>query len=216
MEQITKQLSLVDFLGIALPGAILVLSANYYIGDITAPCVRFFGQNAAILSTYFVVLSYLCGCALHQLGICLEARLLPNEENVFASHCQQEAIREAYRQQFNAPFPDDPAAQIKAGREILHHVQYKDRSQRIVIFSAFYAMSRTLLAAIPLFYITTLFKTVPPPATLLNIVSPPMALLCISAWGICFIRWRTFDQCCISEAYTIFAATFTAQRRSVP
>lgn len=204
MKYVIQQFSLTDFLGIALPGGILVLTANYYIWDIEDPCFRFFGHNVAILTAYFVALSYLCGCALHQLGICLEY-LLPNEKNVFTSHCQQEAIRESYKRQFHISFPDDTNAQIKAGREIFRHVQCRDRSQRILIFSAFYSMSRTLLATLPLLL---LMIAISGAATLF------MVLLCIAAWVICFMRWRNFDQCCIGEAYTIFAAGAVVQELS--
>lgn len=47
MEQVAKQFSLIDFLGIALPGAMLVLTVNYYMWDLTIPCIKFFGTNTA-------------------------------------------------------------------------------------------------------------------------------------------------------------------------
>ena len=203
MEQFVKQFSLIDFLGITLPGAILVLAANYYIWDITAPCLRFFGANAAVLSAYFVVLSYLCGCALHQLGIWLEY-IFPNEKNVFESLPQKKAVQESYERQFNATFPSDAAAQIQAGRQIFRYVQRKERPQRIVIFSAFYTMSRTLLVTFPLLFVITFFCG----------VRRSVLLLYAAAWIICLTRWAAFDQCCIREAYTIFAAESCTQKHS--
>lgn len=207
MKHVTKQFSLIDFLGIALPGAILALTVNYYVWDLAAPCNDFFGKNAAVLSVYFVALSYLCGSALHQMGIYLEKRLLPNEENVFATHCQQQAIEAAYRRQFLTSFPGDNnnGAQIQAGREIFHHVQSKGRPQRILIFSAFYAMSRTLLVTIPI-----VFAVIAASCTL-TLELLPLCAVCIVAWIICFLRWKDFDRCCITEAYTIFAAEEAAR-----
>lgn len=199
MEQVAKHFSLIDFLGIALPGAVLVLTINYYIWDLTAPCTKFFGLNTVVLAVYFVALSYLCGGILHQLGIAVE-HFLPDEKNVFVTHCQQDAIKKSYEQRFGTSFPDVAAAQVKVGREIFHYVQRKDRSQRIVTFSAFYAMSRTLLVTIPfLIIIIVASKSITPPLFLINIV----------AWIFCCMRWRYFDQCCISEAYTIFATEDT-------
>lgn len=196
MEQVIKQFSLIDFLGIALPGAALILTVNYYIWDLTTPCIKFFGLNTIVLAVYFVALSYLCGGILHQLGMGIE-RLLPDEKNVFDSHYQREAIKKVYEQRFDTPFPDDAISQIKAGREIFHHVQRKNRSQRIVTFSAFYAMSRTLLATIPLLFVVVAIS---------NSITLPIFLIYAVAWIICLLRWRYFDQCCISEAYTIFVA----------
>ena len=196
MEQVVKQFSLIDFLGIDLPGAVLILTINYYICDLTTPCTKFFGSNTVILAVYFVTLSYLCGGILHQLGISIE-HLLPDEKNLFDSHRQQEAIKKAYEQRFGTPFPSDTILQIKAGRDIFHHVQRKNRSQRIVIFSAFYAMCRTLLVTIPLLLIV---------AVISKSFTLPLFLIYAVAWIFCFLRWRYFDQCCINEAYSIFAA----------
>lgn len=44
MEHVTKQFSLIDFLGIALPGVILALTVNY-MWDLAAPCNDFFGKT---------------------------------------------------------------------------------------------------------------------------------------------------------------------------
>lgn len=195
MEQVAKQFSLIDFLGIALPGAMLVLTINYYMWDLTTPCIKFFGTNTGTLAVYFVALSYLCGGILHQLGISLEC-WLPNEKNVFLTHCQQEAIKKAYEQHFSTPFPSDNTSQVEAGREIFHYVQRKNRSQRIITFSAFYAMSRTLLVTVPLLLaIVAASKS----------ITLPLCLIYAVVWIFCFLRWRHFDYCCISEAYTAFA-----------
>ena len=144
MDHVAKQFTLIDFLGVFSPGAIMVFAVNSCILDLKAPYYSFFSDNTVTLSIYFLALSYLFGSALHQLGAMLE-RFLPQEENVYKTHPYKRAIRIAYARTFKAPFPEGDDNQIKAGRAIFRYVQRGDRPQRIILFNAFYTMSRTLI-----------------------------------------------------------------------
>lgn len=199
MEYMAKRFTLIDFLGIFSPGAVLVLAVNYYAFDLRVPYDRFFTENMITLSAYFLAISYLCGSALHQLGAMAE-RYFKEEKNVYSNCLYQKEIKAAYQKKFHMKFPNDEKGQINAGRQIFSYVQRIRRPERIVLFSAFYTMSRTLIVTLFIMLLMTA-------AYRWNVFWSELPLLCIylaGIWIFCMQRER-FSNKCIEEAYMLFA-----------
>lgn len=206
MEHVAKQFTLIDFLGIFVSGAVFVLACNYYITDLTAPCIAFFGNGTVMLAAYFVALSYLCGNILHQMGAALESRIAV-EYNVYASMGHwQTLIRKAYQEEFDEAFPDSQEGQIQAGKSVFHYVQRLVRPQRIVLFNAFYTMARTALVLMPVLILITFFCE----------SNPTWKWRLIPAYGgamaVFYYQWKVFDRKCIQEAYMLLISEYTGKR----
>lgn len=197
MEEVLKRFTLIDFIGIFVPGAVMTLALNFYGPDLTAPFDSFFGKNAVMLALYFLALSYLVGSALHQLGAFLErfcGATLGHEDY----HGRQE-IQEAYHRCF---YTDIPANPQEAWARILRYLQRSSRPERVILFNGFYTMSRT--AAVTLICIL------------------PMAMYChrsaVCSWqavvqilayigviGLFICRWRRFEKKFVEEVYVLFS-----------
>lgn len=207
MEHVVKQFTLIDFLGIFASGAVFVLACNYYIMDLTVPCVAFFGNNAVILAAYFIALAYLCGNILHQAGAALESRMA-SESNVYATiGRQQDRIKKAYKKKFEEEFPVDDAGQIEAGKIVFHYVQRGVRPQRIILFNAFYTMARTALVLMPVLIIITFFCE----ASLLRCWG--LILTYTGAMAVFYYQWKVFDRKCIQEAYMLLVSEYISEQK---
>lgn len=97
MEPLIKQATLIDVLGILLPGGILILAVNFYgWWDVGAPWKALLGEGELSLLIYFVALSYLCGSVVHQLGAIIEEWLTKRplrKINMHKKYWQDEEIR---------------------------------------------------------------------------------------------------------------------------
>lgn len=201
MEQIAKQFTLIDLLGFFTPGAIMTLATNVYIGDLTEPFDKFFGENALMLAVYFLTLSYLFGTVLHQVGSLFDWIIWRSGkkrvQKVHEEYSQRQMVRDRYTACFGVEFPEDS---VKAGQEIFRYVQHRERPPRIIIFNAFYTMSRTLVVALTGVILMMLFskdKTDGLSAWLL-----PIAAMIPIFWS----RWVRFERKCVEEAYMLFIA----------
>ena len=218
MEHITEQFTLVDFLGILMPGAIVTLAINTYAWDLTLPAVKFFGRNSLVMAVYFVGTSYFVGHILHQLSLLME-KYIWKVPNMHKKYMTRPEILQAYRKRFsleaspdNSPeaesdttnsektvSEEDEWEMVKAGQNIFHYVQRKERPQRIVLFTAFYTMSRAMVVAFALLFgfalwsgRTELLKALP----LLTVYTLLIALF--------RSRWLNFEEKCLDEAYMLF------------
>lgn len=203
MEHVVKSFTIIDFLGIFTPGAILVLAFQHYIGGATAPFQSFFGENDAMLAVYFVALSYLCGSLLHQLGSLLEwliskiVSFSPKLKlNMHEKHWENESVKAAYRTKFASDSPNSAKEKIAAGKEIFHYVQRKNRTQRLMTFSAFYTMSRTMVVALLAIILIILLSH---KTTTLPIIPGCIFLIVFSIQ-----RWWSFEKRSVDEAYLLF------------
>ena len=73
MEHFIKRFTIIDFLSMFIPGGILILALNYYVGDVAAPEKLLFGDNDLILAVYFVMISYITGMVLQEVSKPLES-----------------------------------------------------------------------------------------------------------------------------------------------
>lgn len=207
MERLVGQTTLIDTLGILLPGAVLLLAVNYYgVWDIARPWTTLFGGGDIPMLIYFAGASYLCGSVIHELGAYAErllARWPLHGVNLHAEYWKEEVVQEAYKICFKKEPPvgkekDLRAEQIKAGKEIFSYVQQGERPQRIVLFTAFYTMSRALVLTL----ICTAAIVVWGADGLENALLP--ILICLVGIAIFFRRWRYFEIKCLDEAYQLF------------
>lgn len=156
MEHISKSFTVVDFLGFLLPGAAAVLAYQYYYGGLTTPFESFFGPGSPLLSVYFVALSYLIGTLLHEASGILGRRLW--NESLHEKHWKDAAVANVYRKVFQKEPPGENSKKAEAGREISQYVQMTSQSEKIRLFSAFSAMSRTLLLTLVLILLLTFLQ----------------------------------------------------------
>ena len=191
MEPIVKQFTLIDFLGIFAPGAVMTLAVHFYVWDLTLPFQKFFGENAVMLAVYFIVLSYLCGSLLHQLGATVENWLSRQfgERNLHQEYLVRSEVQAAYEKHFHRIFPADITGQVKAGKDIYHYVQKRERPQRILIFSAFYTMGRSMaVTLLGVMLITGI-------ANWKELQKVWLLLLCYAIAILLFIlRWKRFEK----------------------
>lgn len=142
MEHVTKQFTIIDLLGFLVPGAALALTVQWYYGGLAAPFERLFGEDSPFLSVYFLALSYLLGILLHEAGRSLN--LLFRGEKWRERHWRDGALAAAYQRRFGVCVT--PGNQEE--RRIIEYIQGKIDPGKMRTFSAFAAMSRTLLATL--------------------------------------------------------------------
>ena len=144
MEHITKQFTVIDFLGFLVPGAALTLALQWYYGGMEAPFERFFGEGSPFLAVYFLTLSYLLGIILHEAGRSLNL-FFPSEKQLDA-YWRDGALTAAYEKIFGVSILAATKDERKfAGRRSVEYIQGKDDPGKMRTFSAFAAMSRTLI-----------------------------------------------------------------------
>lgn len=219
MSDVLKRFTLIDFLGIFTPGAMMLLCLQMRFGWVTEPCVRFFGESEIALFAYFIWGSYLLGTFLHHAGWVMEwvawkcgIHYSPNMQDCFwippqgnhadrNSRTEAERVISAYQSKIDAVLPATGAERIEAGRKILHYIQRNRRPERIVLFSAFYSMHRTL--SFSLMAIMGLVVTYGGWgfAVKIQTLAVIAVLLAISVH-----RWWDFDWRCVEEAYMMFVA----------
>ena len=202
MEEAIKRFNLIDFLSIFAPGALVGLCANYYWIDILLPVRKLFGENTVMLGLCFFGLSFLLGSALHTLGSFLESLILvlfPALARAFhREYLNTESVQKAYKEIFNENIADLPSGkEFEICRNIYRYLQRKERPERIVLFTAYSSMSRTLVVALSTVLTLLLF---------FDSHNMSMLILC----GICIIlfsiRWRHYEKLRIVETYTLFKA----------
>ncbi len=197
MEEVLKRFTLIDFIGIFVPGAVMTLALNFYGPDLTTPFDSFFGKNAVMLALYFLALSYLVGSALHQLGAFLErfCRAKLGHEDY---HGRSE-IRDAYRRCFYADIPTRPQ---EAWVRILCYLQRNSRPERIILFNSFYTMSRT--AAVTLICILPM-AMYHHRGVLCSWQAIVQVLAYVGVIGLFVYRWRRFEKKFVEEVYILFS-----------
>lgn len=208
MERLIRQTTLIDTLGILLPGSVLLLAVNYYgILNIALPWKALFEGGDIPMLIYFAGASYICGSVIHEVGAFVEklAQRLLCKVNLHAEYWKEKAVQDAYRACFKKEPPvegeagkDIRSEQIKAGKEIFSYVQQGERDQRIVLFHAFYAMGRAL--ALTLICVTIL--VVRSASDWKNAICPIVA--CLVGIVVFSCRWWHYESKCLDEAYRLF------------
>lgn len=197
MEEVLKRFTLVDFIGIFVPGAVMAMALNFYGIDLIGPFESFFGQNTVVLSLYFLVLGYLVGSVLHQLGTFLEYFCKTNLWH--EDYHRSPEIQETYRRCFFSEIPADPQ---KAWAHILRYVQRNGRPERVILFNSFYTMSRTMSVTLGCILPMVLYHH----RDALCLWQTRLWLLTyVVVIGLFMWRWRRFEKKFVEEVYLLFS-----------
>lgn len=212
MDQLMKHVTLIDTIGIFLPGAILIVAVNFYgIWDAAAPWNALFGEGDIPMLVYFVGLSYLCGSVIHQMGAAAEQLLMKVPRlgcNLHAPYWENPKVCCAYQAIFQkAPPVQDSslskkelrARQLEAGQEIFRTVRQRTQPQQMILFDAIYTMSRALV--LTLFCVAAM--AIEAQWHKWHTALPTVAV-CVICMVIFFRRWVWYEARCIDEAYRIF------------
>lgn len=147
MGHVTKQFTMIDFLGFLIPGAALAFTFQWYYGGIEAPFERFFGEGSPFLAVYFLALSYSLGILLHEAGRSLN--LCFRDGKWQTPHWQDGTMAAAYKKIFDVSITaQNTSEQRLANRRIIEYIQGKNDPGKMRTFSAFAAMSRTLIVTL--------------------------------------------------------------------
>jgi len=203
MEQFVKSFTVIDFLGYLGPGAVFLLSLQLLTQMVLAPYRSFFGEGSELsLTVYFLLASYFCGTLLHQMGAMLEPILV--RKDMHSDYWNQDLVKDTYKKEINAELPKDVTEKIDAGKVIFHYVQRNNRPQRLMMFYAFFSMSRTMF--VTFFWVLVMVG-------IHYFLHPESRGICLGigiACGFCmmfyFFRWKKFEQKSIDEAYMLFTA----------
>ena len=205
MEEFVKQLTLIDYFGILIPGLIFNFALGMTWNDITAPVKNLFGENVIALFLYFLIISYLMGHALAQIAAMTEDvfwktrfwRKIILPEDYFRG----EDIKRAYAICFpDREFPSNSDQEAKVSGEIFRYIQKDRRPQRILVFSAFYTMSRALVIAFFLAMLLLIFEN-----TGIFDLRKYM-ILSVALILLFFLRWIQFEKKGLEEARMLFIA----------
>lgn len=212
MDQLMKHVTLIDTLGIFLPGSIFIVAINFYgIWDVAAPWKSLFGGGDIPMLVYFVGLSYLCGSVIHQVGTVAEQLLMKVPQlgcNLHAPYWEDPTVCCAYQavlrkvppeQNSNLPKKELCARQLEAGREIFRTVRQRTQPQQMILFDAIYTMSRALVLTLFCVAVMAIAAQWHEWDTTL-----PTVAVCVVCMVIFFRRWVWYEARCIDEAYRIF------------
>lgn len=149
MDHFLKRFTIIDFLSMFVPGGILVLAWNYYVGGVTEPIRQFFGEQAAAIAVYFVMISYLAGVVLQEVSKGLEKNWAQSLEDLHTEWLSIPQMDTSYQVIFGQTL-DEAKCQYdnnKLGRRIFIFVSDLDISgSKLSLFHAFYSMARNSTA----------------------------------------------------------------------
>lgn len=212
MDQLMRHVTLIDTLGIFLPGAILIVAVNFYgIWDVSGPWKALFGEGDIPMLVYFVGLSYLCGSVIHQVGAMAEQLLMKVPRlgrDLHASYWKDPRVCCVYQAVFQKvpPVQDSSLSkkelrvrQLEAGQEIFRTVRHRTQPQQMILFDAIYTMSRAVVLTLLCVAVMAIKVQWHRWNTAL-----PTAAVCVVCMAIFFRRWMWYEARCIDEAYRIF------------
>lgn len=139
MDHFVKRFTVIDFLGIFVPGAVLALAVQYYLQGLLPPFETFFGAESPWLAVYFVLVSYVIGILIQEPGKQLEKWIIKGETDPD----DLEMAIDLYYKKFY-PDTDLDEKHIKTYVDIYHYIRCLPESEqgKVPLFSAFYCMSR--------------------------------------------------------------------------
>lgn len=198
MDEAIKNFTMIDYLGILIPGLTLLYAAQP-VRDVVTP--ELLSDHVVLALSGIIIAGYILGSALAQTASMLEDALwhLHFWQNAIvpADYFEDTVIQEAYCFVYAVDsVPDTKEKQCAAAGDIFHYVQRETRPERIVIFTAFYTMARTLFTTFCL--ILLLMRT--GQAALPLWAEPVCAVLAV----LFLLRWVQFDRKCVTESRLLF------------
>lgn len=144
LKHIIKRFTIIDLLGMAVPGAMLVLAWNFYFGGITAPVEHLFGESGIALTLYFVVISYLAGMLVQEISKPLEKLLSSGVKSVNEEWQNNSAVKRYYSKKFG-----EKDSEKEMERKVFLFVSDLNINEsKLDLFHSFYSMARNSIAAI--------------------------------------------------------------------
>lgn len=160
MDHFLKRFTVIDFLSMFMPGGVLILALNYYMGGMTEPVCQFFGNQILFIAVYFVAISYLSGMLLQEVSKFLEKFLIRKLDTVHNEWLSIPQMDIYYRAAFGRTIEQAKSqyGTPKLGRQIYLYVSDPEISgSKLSLFHAFYSMSRNgFIASLLIFVISTL------------------------------------------------------------
>ena len=198
MDEAIKYFTMVDYLGILIPGLTLLYAAQP-VRDVVTP--ELLTDHIVLAASGIIIAGYILGSALSQAASMLEDALwhVPFWQSavVPADYFEDNVIQEAYCFVFAVDsVPDTREKQCAATGDIFRYIQREKRPDRIVIFTAFYTMSRALFITFCL--ILLLMRAGQAALTLW--AEPVCAVLAV----LFLLRWIQFERKCITESRLLF------------
>ena len=156
MEHFLKNFTVIDFLGIFTPGALVTLAYNSYFGGATAPFTKFFADQSVTLVFYFVFLAYLVGILLQEISKPLDK--IPFVDASFHKAWQANPkVREMYKKTFGLSNRSNSGGgtqqrtvdskENEVWENIYRQTQPGIKENKIPLFHAFASMARSCSVA---------------------------------------------------------------------
>lgn len=145
MEHFVKKFTIIDFLSMFIPGGILILAWNYYVGGVLEPFYQFFGKQDIILAGYFIAISYLTGMVLQEISKPLENNWGYILDELNEKWQNDSKIKNNYMNHLATSLEDVQQTDGKSvvGRKIYLYVADNPiAGSKLELFHAFYIMAR--------------------------------------------------------------------------
>lgn len=208
LHHIVKRFTIIDLLGMAVPGAMVVVTWNFYFGGITVPVESLFGESGIALALYFIAISYLAGMMIQEASKPLEKFMSSGVKLVNEKWQNNSVVMQLYSDKFWIKDPKrgkrDRVEEI--GRNVFLYVSDSNTDgSKLDLFHAFYSMARNSIAAMIVIVLLWGFSRF----TCSKGFIKEYAVL---IWGICFILAMWFRACRFSaltqeRAYRDFLKT---------
>lgn len=208
MDHFLKSFSVIDFLGIFTPGALVTLAYNNYFGGVADPFTKFFDDQSVTLVIYFVFLAYLIGVLLQECSKPLE-KIFYFDDHCHAVWQENPRVQELYKKIFNRPIAaqtreassDSDSEKIVWGN-IYKYVQPDLQQMKLPLFHGFASMARSCCVAVLLIMA-------------MNVIACDQGLetaeagwitnmVCMAAAWIMFCRCKRFHKLVIEYSYIAF------------
>lgn len=156
VEHFVKKFTVIDFLSMFVPGAVVILALNYYVGGVTEPFLKFFGHQDVVLVAYFILISYVTGMLIQEVSKFLERFWKADLIGVHRKWQKNPDVEKKYRECFGADLRRIRKAEqrIRAGKKIyLHIADRPENDSKLSLFSAFSLMGRNGVITVFIVYL---------------------------------------------------------------
>lgn len=154
MEHMYRQFTVIDFLSMFVPGAAVVLVANWTGIPLAQLWTSFVPEGTLGLTLYLIVFSYLVGHVLSQLTKPLEQLSgFQNSQKEIRSEYMDMVLKKAEKLGLTEYIPKDQRGEALLWRRVQYCVlQYTD-CQRLRLMQGFYGLCRSSVAAVSLVWL---------------------------------------------------------------
>lgn len=161
MQKFLNEFTLIDFLSMWLPGAICLLTWNYYFDGVAEPITRLFGDQDFALVVYFVACSYLIGMLLQEIsqpikylidfnGKIKKLKATPNEsiQNAYDKLSLSKYGKLSLSNQAQKNKKSNSLGQNEMVRSIYLYTNYKRvAGSKQTLYHSFYSLARNSICA---------------------------------------------------------------------